>query len=709
MTKSWTEEEREIVSSMIEENRFHREISESLRKLGYDRSADAVRKFIKREEHRIQEEGSEEVWDSIEAMDPEYDSFDEDTHIITFETITKQKEDLFDLCVKRYNKLGRPKGPLKKIVSISDLHIPFENEAIIANVIQEHAKDTDLLVINGDFFDLYSVSKWPKSKGFLLKHEYKVAVEWLKVLASSFKKIVFTSGNHDERMQSYFASNIDPAISFMVHPDVIERLVSGYSFDKFGNFIKMHDFSNVHYAGGLCSWYTKIGKAIFAHPSAFSKVPMRTAVNTCDYFLDKESFQAIILGHCFDEETEILTKQGWKSINTIEQTDNPITLNLDSGELEVDSIKSNGIFKYDSYKELIHFSNDSGLNIFVTPEHGMVYSKTHGISSLEPQDILWHKKQAQELEDCERFCIPSGGLWNENKDFPVRDEILKILSWIITEGSISYSGKKKNPYIRIYQSDDGSGYIGEIDNILQKLGISYTKTLRYKANTIEHGQHRNYDAYKFYIGPNEVGSFIELLDLSTKTFKHEVLMSLSLRQRLLVIEEMCKGDGSKCGGTYFRHYYTGSKSVLDQFQTLCVLSGIRAKANILRRDGTRVVCMTHKVVQTVNKSERVSYNGLVWCVSVNNGTLIARRNGVPFITQNTHHLGKILWKNKLLIEQGCCCIPMDYEADGKMRFGQQTFGYAVVYMDKNGNIDFEKSGPIYHGTGSAIKTTSDLI
>ena len=367
---TWTDFEREIVFKMVEENKFHKEISDYLGRKGFERSPDAVRKLLKRAEWKAQSETNSNIWDSIEAIDPDYDDDDDEAHVKAFESITKQKEQLFDLCVKRFSKLGRPKGELKKILTISDLHIPFENESIIADAISEHS-DADILIINGDFFDLYSVSKWPKSKGFLLKHEYKIAVEWLKILSSTFKKVIITSGNHDERMQSYFASNIDPAISFMVHPDVIERLVSGYSFDKFGSFVKMNDFNNVTYAGGLCSWYTKIGGAIFAHPSAFSKVPMRTAVMTCDYFLDKENFEAIIIGH-------------------------------------------------------------------------------------------------------------------------------------------------------------------------------------------------------------------------------------------------------------------------------------------------------------------------------------------------THHLGKILWKNKLLIEQGCCCIPMDYEADGKMRFGQQTFGYAVVYMNKDGHVDYELSNPVYYGTGSAIKTSSEL-
>ncbi len=70
---------------------------------------------------------------------------------------------------------------------------------------------------------------------------------------------------------------------------------------------------------------------------------------------------------------------------------------------------------------------------------------------------------------------------------------------------------------------------------------------------------------------------------------------------------------------------------------------------------------------------------------------------------HTHKLGEIIWRDKLIIEQGCCCVPMDYEADGKLKYLPQAFGYAVVYMDKEGNVDFDKSKTVYRGTGFPVK------
>jgi hypothetical protein len=137
---------------------------------------------------------------------------------------------------------------------------------------------------------------------------------------------------------------------------------------------------------------------------------------------------------------------------------------------------------------------------------------------------------------------------------------------------------------------------------------------------------------------------------------------------------------------------------------MCILSGIRAKANIKREDGTWVVSITETNIQTVLESERIKYSGRTWCLTVSNGTLIARRKGVPFFTQNTHKMGSIVFKGKLIIEQGCACIPMDYEADSKMQYGQQSFGYAVIYMNAKGEVDFDKSRPVYYGTATCVDT-----
>jgi predicted phosphodiesterase len=634
--------------------------------------------------------------DSIDKERIEYNEEVDSYLQSAIKQIRKVKEKLMSATQDKYSKVGKPLGKARiKILSLSDFHVPYDNEETILHALENHA-DADILVINGDFLEQYAISRWGKSKTLLLEWEYKIAIEWMKLFVSMFEEVHLVRGNHDDRLQKYISAAVDPMVNFMIEDDVLVKIAEGYDFNNNGKLEKKYDFSNVYYTPGLLGWMTKIGKCIFAHPSSSSGVPMRTVIQAATSFTTNEDFQALVIGHCFDEETELLTNNGWKDIDTISEKDNPLTLNLETNKLEYNDCE--GVYKHTEHKELVSFKNNTGLEVMVTPEHGMIYSNERNLNKTQ----AWKKANAEEIEKYDRITIPASGILDNKENDKVSDELIKILAWIVTEGNIGYT-TAKNPVIRIAQSDDGSGFLREIEKLLDLLEIKYSTSKRYDANTTKHGTHRNYDAYRIYIGIDGSSVLAPYLNMSNKTFDHDFMMSLSFRQRKILIEEMCKGDGSKCGTDHYCHYYTANEDLLNQFQTLCTLSGIRNKANIKRDDGTWVVSMTDSIIHTITKTERVSYDGRTWCLTVPNGTLVARRNGVVFLTQNTHKMGTLVWRDKLLIEQGCCCVPLDYQSDGKMKYLPQAFGYAVVYMDEYGNVDFENTRTIYRGTGYPTK------
>jgi predicted phosphodiesterase len=303
-TKEWSQIERDIAIALMEENRLYKEISIALQKKGYFRSPEAVRMFFRREEEKTKYRTPEK--------DRHYEDV-EQAYLNAISSIERKRQELFNIVTQRYEKIGNPKGKLHKIVSISDLHIPWVNDNVICDMMSKH-NDAEILVINGDFLDQFSVSKWPKSKSVLLRHEYEIAVDYLKEFAKTFKKVILTKGNHDDRLESYFSNNLDPNVFFMTHPDMLERLARGYSFNKRGELEQLYDFSNVHYEGGLSSWYAKVGNCLFVHPKGSSKVPMKTVTNVADYFLEKEDFDAIVCAH-----THKLGQIIWKGKMLIEQ------------------------------------------------------------------------------------------------------------------------------------------------------------------------------------------------------------------------------------------------------------------------------------------------------------------------------------------------------------------------------------------------------
>lgn len=313
---NWTERERQIVLQLkeINEDMLSREIAEKLNELGYPmRTPDAIRGILRRYK---QKDLSFEQYDEYDNdNDIDNDDIDDDEYQAAIKEISKLRTRAIAHTTKWSQKIGNPVNDANvKVVSLSDTHIPFYHDGVINEVVEKH-NDADVLVLNGDFLELFSVSKWPKNKQIMLRHEYEIGMKMLRTLAKIFPKIYLVRGNHEERLQSYFSSNIDPSISFLVSPDLLHRMSEGYDFDEYGELVKMHKLDNVFYNKGPLSWYIKVGKCIFAHPSGGSGIPMRTIVNTANYFLSRgEDFEAVCVGH-----THQMGKIIWNKKILIEQ------------------------------------------------------------------------------------------------------------------------------------------------------------------------------------------------------------------------------------------------------------------------------------------------------------------------------------------------------------------------------------------------------
>lgn len=76
---------------------------------------------------------------------------------------------------------------------------------------------------------------------------------------------------------------------------------------------------------------------------------------------------------------------------------------------------------------------------------------------------------------------------------------------------------------------------------------------------------------------------------------------------------------------------------------------------------------------------------------------------------HTHKLGKAVVNSKLLIEQGCFADLMLYAHEPRMYYtnGGSVNGYAVIYQDKDGNTDFNLSGPVF--LGEALPPKKEIV
>jgi len=97
-------------------------------------------------------------------------------------------------------------GP-QRIAALFDVHAPYHSiEALTAALDFLSDKDITTLLIGGDFFDFYGMSRYAKDPDKRnTAEEIKIGVELLKTIFNELKpeKVVFKYGNHDERFEHY--------------------------------------------------------------------------------------------------------------------------------------------------------------------------------------------------------------------------------------------------------------------------------------------------------------------------------------------------------------------------------------------------------------------------------------------------------------------------------------------------------------------------
>lgn len=97
-------------------------------------------------------------------------------------------------------------GPAK-IAGLFDVHAPYHSiEAITAALDFLVNQNITILLLGGDFFDFYGMSRFSKDPDKRnTAEEIKIGVDLLKTIYNTLKpeKVIFKYGNHDERFEHY--------------------------------------------------------------------------------------------------------------------------------------------------------------------------------------------------------------------------------------------------------------------------------------------------------------------------------------------------------------------------------------------------------------------------------------------------------------------------------------------------------------------------
>ena len=320
---------------------------------------------------------------------------------------------------------------------------------------------------------------------------------------------------------------------------------------------------------------------------------------------------------CVSDDTEVLTPTGWASYDSLKIGDEIKTFNHKTHTIENLPIKK--MFQR-KYKGKMYNLTNRIQDQLISPNHRIVRklfnTNSYKIETIE--DVLKHKTLP---------IIPITGKNINNKNSLSDDEI-KLLAWIITEGTSEHPGQKyrQSGRITIYQSKikNPKNY-KEIITLLKKFKLNYTernstpalgkstKMIRLNADS-SHKLHTYFDdVYNIKHIPN-------------------ILFSLNKKQARLFIDTYIKGDGSG------NRIATIDKNIIDGLQHLCLLAEYGTNISIRKPIlGTKDIYMLriikNKDTQITNIKE-INYDGIIWCPNTDNGTFIARRNGTVFITGN---------------------------------------------------------------------------
>lgn len=496
----------------------------------------------------------------------------------------------------------------KRTLILPDTQIPFDDRKALKKVVEfVGAYQPDEIVHIGDLMDYPSPSRWTKDtrgefEGSVYQDSETAKKRFLEPLRAVYDGPVGVhEGNHDERPRVYL-DKYAPALSGTDAFNV-ETLLD---FDGFGVEL-LPEFYEI--APGWISTHGHRGGI------RLNQIAGNTALNAA-----KKFGKSVIMGHCFDDQTEILTPEGWVSHDKL--TTNSFVLTADRETKALEWQKVQEVHRYDDYEELIHVQA-MGVDLMVTPEHGLVTERR--------ADGSWNFPSAEEVFGKE-VTLP---LASEHDDeiLPLFDDEIRFIALVMADGSVDERG-----HIRISQSDDGKGDFEETERILTSLGYDYSKVLRYEGGKETHGTYRNYDAYRFGVKSQEARDLIaKYLDGPSKN-PNRNLAGMSVHQMNVFLDMYTLTDGCwHSESVNSRQLMSKDKEKLDFIQELAVRTGHRSSMG----DHHITVNSRSSVRVRSGNWSKESYSGTVWCVSVPNGTLVVRRNGKTAITQNTHRLGML--------------------------------------------------------------------
>lgn len=366
---------------------------------------------------------------------------------------------------------------------------------------------------------------------------------------------------------------------------------------------------------------------------------------------------------CYDDKTEVLTKEGWKLFKDVTQSDLFATL---SDNNEVKFYPAYDFIQYE-YHGKMHKYISQNVNLCVTPNHNL-YIKKYDVRTVSDFGFV-----PSNSIDINRFYMTKNFKYspavspsikipgytytrryknNTTKEINTGDLILQkesflpFMAWYLSDGCVSYNTTENSYSIIISQTQSAqnlnNGTRERIRNLIESMGFTATldkRAVKFKNLTL--------------------GKFLKSLGhCDEKVIPWNIFEEFNQPLAKLFIDEYFKGDGhidkNGCG-----KLYTSSNKLAQQLYQLCFIAGYTCKIHEVAPRGEHyingnlvkstkpsyVINVTLReegrnrnvIVKKDKHFSEIDYHGMVYCVSVPNHTLFIRRDGVAVWCGNCSH------------------------------------------------------------------------
>lgn len=312
--------------------------------------------------------------------------------------------------------------------------------------------------------------------------------------------------------------------------------------------------------------------------------------------------------HCYSEDTEVFTQQGWKMWRDVTTEDKLAAVREDGGFIFEHPTE---VYRRHYEGDLIHFKSTS-MDLLVTDKHRMYVSKRRRTSN---NKTWWTDFHIQEADQC------TSGEW----------KLPKLPTYVQDEGSdhdfyygcllgmhIGDGYKDKNRLVFSFKKQRKVEYL---INILDKLDIlDYRRSINCN----------NYTNIRMDNPDRELFTQEKQLPKNLSTYSRKFLEGL--------YDGLLNSDGTTTtSGT--ERFVTTLEYVCKDFEYLCTLLGRSNTTHKTERmqkhwaDSYNITIKQNKY-RHIRSVSKVPYKGNVYCASVSTGLLLVRRNGKTNVCGN---------------------------------------------------------------------------